>query len=496
MSSVPVARVLDETRGEILQPRGRVAVVKRRGWLMRRMLVASDVIGLAVAFGLAEWIARAAWNAGYNLPADALLFGVSLPVWVVMAKLYGLYDRDEERADHSTANEVAGVVHLVTIGTWAVLAVVYLTGFANLQLPRLLSFWLLAIVAVPLTRSLARSRCRRSAHYLQNTLIVGAGEVGQQIARKLIKHPEYGINLVGFVDSRPRERAHDLAHLAVLGTLDDVPGLVGALEVERVIVAFSDDDHEAALALIRALNERYVQVDVVPRFFEVIGAAVDIHGVEGLPLIGIRPPRLSRSSAFLKRALDVAGAVCGLVILSPLLGLVALGIKLDSRGPIFFRQVRMGVGDKKFRIVKFRTMSVDADARKAEVAHLNKHARDGGDARMFKIDADPRVTRLGRVLRRFSVDELAQLWNVIRGDMSLVGPRPLILDEHIHVTAWAGRRLDLRPGMTGYWQVLGSDDIPFAEMVNLDYLYITNWSLAGDIGLLLRTLPAVIRRGT
>jgi lipopolysaccharide/colanic/teichoic acid biosynthesis glycosyltransferase len=204
--------------------------------------------------------------------------------------------------------------------------------------------------------------------------------------------------------------------------------------------------------------------------------------------------RLSHSSKIIKRAMDLLFASAGLVVLSPLLGLIALAIKLGSNGPVLFRQVRMGSDERTFRILKFRSMDLDADSRKAEVAHLNDHLRPYGDIRMFKIANDPRVTRIGRILRRYSLDELPQLVNVLRGEMSLVGPRPLILDEDRRVEEWGRRRLDLKPGMTGLWQVLGRSDIPFAEMVKLDYLYVTTWSLGSDMRLILRTLPLVLRR--
>lgn len=488
-----VESTLDPRTLEILERRRRTTVVKRRGWLMRRMLLASDLAGLAISFGLAEWIYGTLAHVGrFDAFGESMLFAVSLPLWVVMAKLYGLYDRDEERADHSTADDVMGVFHLITVGTWLLFAGAYLTRLAAPQLPKLLTFWALAVVAVPLVRSAARARCRRSIHYLQNAVIVGAGDVGQEVARKLLKHPEYGINLVGLVDGQPKERADDLGDVAILGTLEDIPTLVRLLDIERVIVAFSNDDLPLLLRVVRDLNELEVQVDVVPRFYEVLSPGVDLHSVEGLPLLGVRPPRLSRSSAFLKRQLDIIASASGLLLLSPLFALAALAIKLDSSGPVFFRQVRMGARDRTFRIVKFRTMTADADERKSAVAHLNKHAQEGGDSRMFKIEDDPRVTRVGRWLRRFSIDELPQLWNVLVGEMSLVGPRPLILDEHVHVTDWAGRRLDLRPGITGLWQVLGRDGIPFGEMIALDYQYVTSWSLGGDLRLLLKTIPSVV----
>jgi lipopolysaccharide/colanic/teichoic acid biosynthesis glycosyltransferase len=189
--------------------------------------------------------------------------------------------------------------------------------------------------------------------------------------------------------------------------------------------------------------------------------------------------------------MDILISFVGLLVLAPAFLFIAAAIKLDSRGPVFFRQVRMGSGDSRFHILKFRTMVADADAHKGEVVHLNKHA--GSDERMFKAPNDPRVTRVGRFLRRYSIDELPQLVNVLLGDMSLVGPRPLIPEEHRHVDGWGLKRLDLKPGITGLWQVLGRDDIPFGEMVELDHRYVTTWSLFEDLRLLLRTVPVVLR---
>jgi lipopolysaccharide/colanic/teichoic acid biosynthesis glycosyltransferase len=217
-----------------------------------------------------------------------------------------------------------------------------------------------------------------------------------------------------------------------------------------------------------------------------------MHTVEGVPLLGLPPFRLSRSSRLLKRTFDLVLTIPGLVALAPLFALIALLIKRDSSGPVFFRQLRMGCNGRTFRIWKFRTMTADADERKREVAHLNQHLHDGGDPRMFKIPDDPRVTRVGRWLRRYSLDELPQLFNVLRGEMSLVGPRPLILDEDQHVNAWARQRLNLKPGCTGPWQVQGRSGIPFEEMVRLDYLYVTGWSVFGDLKLITRTFPVML----
>ncbi len=488
---------LDERTREILEGRGRSPVGGRRGWLVRRALATADVLGLAVAFVLAVWLfggdSSMAIADRIDPRTETLLFLITLPGWIVLAKLYGLYDRDEERTDYSTADDFGGVFHMITVGVWLLFAGAWLTNLADPQLDKLVGFWGLAILLVCTLRAPARAYCHRQVAYLQNTVIVGAGDVGQLIAKKYLQHPEYGINLVGFVDAEPRERRPDLGHLTLLGSPDELPSLIRTFDVERVVIAFSNDRHDELLTLMRALKDHDVQIDVVPRLFELVGSGVQLHSVEGIPLLGLAPPRLPRSSGLLKRTMDLAMTIPGLILISPLLAAIAVAIKLDSRGPVFFRQVRMGARGT-FRIWKFRTMVVDADARKDRVAHLNKHLAPGSDPRMFKIENDPRVTRVGRVLRRFSIDELPQLWNVVRGEMSLVGPRPLILEEDAHVTDWAQRRLDLKPGITGLWQVLGRDGIPFEEMVKLDYLYVTSWSLGGDIGLLLRTIPIVVRR--
>jgi exopolysaccharide biosynthesis polyprenyl glycosylphosphotransferase len=324
-------------------------------------------------------------------------------------------------------------------------------------------------------------------------VIVGAGDVGQTVARKFLHHPEYGINVVGFVDSAPKERGDDLEHLVLLGPPSELPEFIRLLDVERVVFAFSNESHEDVLALIRELRDLNVQIDIVPRLFDLIGPGVEMHTVEGMPLVGLSTLHLSRSSKLLKRSLDTTLALLGLALLAPLFALVAIAIKLTSEGPVFFRQRRVGEGGDPFDVFKFRTMTRDAEERKHELAHLNRHLAAGGDPRMFKIVNDPRVTRVGRVLRKYFIDELPQLINVVRGEMSLIGPRPLILDEARYVDDWGRRRLDLKPGMTGVWQVLGRSAISFEEMVKLDYLYVTTWSLGNDVRLLLQTVPLVLR---
>jgi len=483
--------LVDERTIEIVDRRRRTAIVRRRGWLVRRALLLADLLGLVLAFLLAGLVTA---GAGPDFGLELAGFLATLPVWIVLAKLYGLYELDERRTDHTTADDLPAVFHLVTVSTWLFVTGEWLAGVEGVGFAKLVAFWLSALVLLPAGRALARVLLHRRFTYLQNTVIVGADDVGQLIARKLFQHSEYGINLVGFVDREPPRLGEGLEQVPLLGPPELVPAIVRLFDVERVVIAFSEESGQETLGLIRSLIDLDVQVDIVPRLFEVVSPRARIHTVEGVPLLGLPSPRLSPSSRLLKRAFDLVLSTVGLVFLSPLLIATAIAIKLDSPGPIFFRQVRMGSRGKPFRIFKFRTMTADADRRKAEFAHLNKHRRNGGDPRMFKIPQDPRITRCGSFLRRFCLDELPQLLNVIRGEMSLVGPRPLILEEDQHIWDWERKRLDLKPGITGLWQVLGRSDIPFEDMVKLDYLYVVNWSLFNDFKLILQTVPAVFRR--
>jgi exopolysaccharide biosynthesis polyprenyl glycosylphosphotransferase len=474
----------------------RTAPRRRRGWLIRRGLAGADVLGLVFAFVVADLFFDPGPGVTDTIApaAEYLLFLLTLPVWIVVMKLYGLYDHDEERTDHSTADEFSGILSVVTIGSWMVLGGSYFVGTVSVSLNRMLAFWLAAVLLITIARATVRALCRRHAGYVERTIIVGAGKVGRRLAEKLRRHDEYGLDVVGFVDDLPREPpTKNGASPPVLGGCDDLESLIEQLNVGRVVIAFSKKSSEETLALLRSLRRIDVQVDIVPRLFEILAPGVGVYTVEGVPLLGLPPARLSRSSALLKRTLDLALLMIASPVIVPLFATIALAIKLGSPGPVFFRQVRRGRGETTFRIWKFRTMCRDADRRKAEFSHLNKH--NGGDPRMFKIQNDPRVTRVGRLLRRLSLDELPQLINVAIGEMSLVGPRPLILEEDRYVEDWARTRLEIQPGITGLWQVLGRSDIPFDEMVAMDYLYVTTWSLWGDLKLIAKTFPALARAG-
>jgi FlaA1/EpsC-like NDP-sugar epimerase len=269
---------LDDRTIEILKRR-RGTSLRTRGWMIRRALLVADLVGLSTAFVLAQQLygANVAAPSSLGASVEFALFALSLPGWVVAAKLYGLYDRDEERTDHSTADDLVGVFHLITVCSWGLLAVIYVTRVAHPELAKLLTFWAIAIAAVTIARGTARTLCRRQLAYLQNTVIVGAGDTGQLLALKLLKHPEYGLNLVGFIDANPKVRSEALAHLTLLGDLTDLPQIIELLDVERVIIAFTEDSHQELLEMIAKIRSSELQIDIVPRLFDNLTAAASRH---------------------------------------------------------------------------------------------------------------------------------------------------------------------------------------------------------------------------
>jgi exopolysaccharide biosynthesis polyprenyl glycosylphosphotransferase len=492
-----VLETVDERTLSILRRQRNKKQSMRRGWLVRRMLLLADVFGLSLAFlaALALYGSRGAVDP-VGIHHELLVFFLTLPGWILVAKLHGLYERDEERADHSTVDDVVGVLHLVTIGVWLFVLGASVTGFADPELVKLFAFWALAIVFVTIGRALARALCRRSIAYHQNTIIVGAGDVGQRIARKLLRHPEYGINLVGFVDSQPKERRDDLDHVAVLGSTAQLRELIDLLDVERVIVSFSREADEQTLALVRTLQDLDVQIDVVPRLFDLVGPKVGIHTVEGLPLVGLPPARMTPSSRLLKRGLDLVLASVALLITAPLFAFVAWRVKRDSPGPVFFRQRRLGLNMREFTALKFRTMKVETDdsAHRSYIERTLQGDRNLNGSGIFKLDRSDSLTRSGRWLRKTSLDELPQLINVLLGDMSLVGPRPCIEYETEHFAPHHFERFLVPAGLTGLWQVTARANSTFAEALDMDVSYVRGWSLGLDLRLLCRTPFQLLRQ--
>ena len=469
--------------------------LERRIRLVPRSLMIADLLGLSLAY-----VVTTLWwgDAGaFGSTKEIVIFCATLPCWLVVAKLQGLYRADQEHADHSTADDIVKVFYLVTIGVWILLVSSRLFGRASPGIYALITFWAVAICSLPLVRTVTRRLCRGSRAYVQNTLILGAGEVGQLIARKLVKHPEYGLNVVGFIDRQPKARRGDLPeHLAILGGPERLADVVKSLDVERVIIAFSNESVDELLVLLRQLRAFPVQIDLVPRLFELVGPRVTMHSVEGLPLLGLPPSHPSPVARALKRAIDITVSGLALIILAPLFAYIALRIRLDSDGPVFFRQTRLGTNMKEFTALKFRTMKVDTDQsiHRAAVRLSSVAGADPAETGMYKLERADAVTGFGRSLRRTSLDELPQLMNVLRGDMSLVGPRPCIPYETENFEPHHLERFAMPQGITGLWQVTARANCTFREALEMDVAYVRGWSLGLDLRLLLRTPLQLLRQ--
>jgi exopolysaccharide biosynthesis polyprenyl glycosylphosphotransferase len=469
-------------------------LVRRRA-LVRRALIAADLIAISTAFVLALVLFGSV--GGATIPFEFRLLLASLPAWVAIASLNDLYRLDTERTHHPTTNDLVGVVQLVTVGTLLFYGGLSVGLHAPLDPKPEIASWVLAILLIGFARVVARSWYRRRPEYLQKTIIVGAGDVGQRLARKVMHHPEYGIELVGFVDDAPRPKAAGLDRLDVLGRADELLEIVKNHGVERVIVAFSSDAPEATLAATRALTHHDVRVDVVPRLFDLISPTVTIDTVEGFPILTLPPARVSRGSMAAKRVMDVLIASMAITLTAPLLAFIAWRVHRDSKGPVLFRQTRLGLDQREFTALKFRTMRVDVDtAAHKEFIQQTMDARAAPAANgLYKLEQRDAITASGRWLRRTSLDELPQLFNVLRGEMSIVGPRPCIPYETEHFLPHHFERFAVRPGITGFWQVTARAHSTFAEALDMDVAYARGHSFALDLQLLLRTPAQLLGRG-
>ncbi len=349
--------------------------------------------------------------------------------------------------------------------------------------------WVLSIILLSGARlvvGMIRSWRLRRGIGAERVLIVGAGRVGRSIMQSILARPELGFQLIGFVDDDPGKQ-EDIGRAKAMGGTDNVARVVESERIDEVIITLPWVSHSKVLAIMSQCQRRQVSFRIVPDLFQLSLSQVDIDDINGIPLIGVRNVTISETARFVKRLIDVVGSVLIVLLLSPLLLGVAILIKLDSPGPALFRQTRVGRGGKEFTVFKFRTMRVNAEQELHALVDLN-------DVKgiTFKIREDPRCTRLGRTLRRLSIDELPQFFNVLRGDMSIIGPRPPLPSEVEKYEDWHMKRLEVSPGITGLWQVMGRSDLPFPEMVMMDIYYIENWSLSLDFKILLQTAPTVL----
>jgi exopolysaccharide biosynthesis polyprenyl glycosylphosphotransferase len=415
-----------------------------------------------------------------------LLTVLATPVWIVIFWLYGLY---EPRQVLSPVNEFKQVFHGVLTGF-----VVILVADSILRLELARSWALIALACGFVVVAAERLAVRKVLHFLRRrggdasrTIVLGANHEARTVARTLEREGWLGYQIIGFVDdgATPGTEVAD-AH-TVLGPTTELKELIEEHNATLVLVAASAYDAPKLNRLFWELQDVDVDLQITSGTIDLMASRMIVQSVGGVPLFYVRRTGMDKAQRMLKRTLDVVVSAIGLLLLSPLLAAIALWIKIDSTGPVFFTQIRVGRDGRLFKVWKFRTMVADAEQRRAELEPLSE-----GPGLLFKLKEDPRITRAGRRLRRFSFDELPQLWNVLVGDMSLVGPRPALPAEVDQYDDWVRNRLKVKPGMTGLWQVSGRTETSFADYVRYDLFYIQNWSLSLDLWVLWRTFRAVL----
>jgi exopolysaccharide biosynthesis polyprenyl glycosylphosphotransferase len=457
----------------------------RRGRV--RILAATDLVALALAYALtylvADRIAPPAMTGPHALFAGFWL-GAAMVLLASFAA-YGLYERDDQRVTVSSFDEVGLLFHALLASSLVLLLVGQ--AFVRFLDARVYSpleafiFLAGALVLVPTFRGAVRTFALPRVMRVRRAVIVGSGSGARQMARKLAGHPEHGLVVIGHCGE---PTSGDLVHL---GSREEVASVVSAHRIDWLILAEPSGPSEDVYELLEAVDGD-VTISVVPQFADVFTSNATLDDVEGIPIVTLPRVRLSRSARAVKRTFDLLIGIPVALLLLPILIVCAIAIRLDSPGPVLFLQERRGRGGRVFRIVKFRTMIDGAERQRAAMSSANELTGP-----LFKIREDPRITRVGGFLRRRSLDELPQIWNVLRGEMSLVGPRPFVLHEADQMAGGIGRkRLDVTPGITGLWQVLGRNDIPYDEMLKLDYLYVTGWSAWWDFQILCKTVPAVL----
>ncbi len=480
--------------GETSRPTVLQTIFDRPGGpLSTVVMVLVDAALINAAFVCAYWLRYTVEIGGVVDEANYVPLKEFLPAQVSLTLITlivlgaeGLY-RGPRRS--SWPSQLSAIFRGATISVAILIVIVFV--FRPYFFSRLIfaqAWFLMAVFlsAARLVEDAGRGMLRRRGIGVARLLIVGAGTVGRAVMQAIVAQPSLGYQVVGFVDD-DQEKLQDIGRFKALGVTGDIPRIVAEKGVHEVIITLPWLSRGKVLSIMSHLQRKGVLVKVVPDLFQISLSQVDIEELNGIPLIGLREPSLKAISRFVKRAIDVAVSALALVLTSPILALAAALVRLDSPGPAIFRQERVGQGGSTFMCYKFRSMREGADDEKKSLRkEIDKNEVT------FKLKEDPRRTRVGRLIRRTSIDELPQFYNVLRGEMSLVGPRPAIPSEVESYEDWHRKRLQVRPGITGLWQVMGRSELPFEEMVMLDIYYIENWSLALDLQILLRTVPTVL----
>ncbi len=451
-------------------------------------LMAADALVVLTAVGLTFRLVSVS-GAEFGVSGGErkfLLFGAAtVPVWLGIFARQRLYNT---RFIGRRIDELRRIVNAVILGVLSVALAGYLLGEL---VPRgaLLVLFVVAVGLVVAEREVARrvfAAMRHNGKLVRNVVIAGANPEGRELAAMLQSEPWHGYKVLGFVDDTVTD-PQPVAGVPLLGTVGDAGEIVRRHQGASVIVAASAIESQTTNRLARDLLERGIHVELSSTLRDIASQRLTVRPLGRFPVVYVEPIQRGGWRRVAKRSFDVAIAALGLILTSPLLAVAAIAVKLDSRGPVLFSQIRVGRDSKPFRVLKLRSMVPDAESRLAELLEDNE-----ADGPLFKMKHDPRVTRVGRLLRKTSVDEIPQLWNVLRGEMSLVGPRPALPHE---TEAWdplLTQRLRVKPGITGMWQVNGRSESSFEDYTRLDLYYVDNWSLLTDIAILLKTLPVVL----
>ncbi len=428
--------------------------------------------------------AQLSGGAGPGIDLRPLLFaGFSvLAIWVI-----GGYGRGAFRAGRR-ARRCVELLFAAMAASWATITVLALTATSPLGTAEVIAATL-AVVPIGILIRFAFEGARHRTR--ERVVIVGSGHVCLKVLDAFRRQRLAPVEVVGIVDDDPVAMAEDGVRL--LGGVDDLPAVVETQGIDRIVIAYSRRSDAEILEALRACDGLRVDIDVVPRMFDLVPLSHEPAALGWLSLENVPPRRNHHSAALMmKRCIDIVGAAGMLLVLSPLLAVIAAAIKLDDRGPVFYRQSRVGRDGRRFKVLKFRTMVVDAD--KHDTERVAAALQEGGIEQLveaMKAD-DDRITRVGRILRRTSYDELPQLWNVLRGEMSLVGPRPLRDFEVEALQGWHVARQSMLPGITGLWQVSGRSDLSWEDRLKLDYDYVRHWSISGDFHILGRTVGEIL----
>lgn len=463
-------------------------------WIFPWFWLLVDAILINVAFGLAYYVR-------YNLqflravdPANNVPYSAFLPFVVLLTVLllfaYWRKDLYRNKRRLSVMDELTIILDGTTTGIVLMIVLVFVyrpTFYSRAIFLYAGIFVLLLVGGAHILKIAMLSHWRKHGFGVARLLIVGAGEIARTIMRTVVANPQLGYEIVGFVDDDITKGTTNIGRFRALGSTDNLSKLLEEEQVDEVIITLPWQYHRKIMSITNISERANIRARIVPDMFQITLSHMDVTQMMGIPLIGMKPSSISGAGLLAKRVIDVLVAAVALILLAPLMALIALAIKMENDGPIIFSQERVGRYGRRFQIYKFRSMVQDAEDRKAELEAFNE-----ADGPLFKMKDDPRRTRVGRFIRKLSLDELPQLYNVLRGDMSLVGPRPNIPTEVAQYQEWHKRRLEVVPGITGLWAVSGRSELTFDEMTLLDIYYIENWSLALDLKIALQTLPHVL----